>query len=48
MAIPLIGAGSATVLAGESPQWQDGVAALCVVVAIATVLVPSRWGNKRG
>lgn len=42
MAIPLIGAGSATVLAGESPHWQDGVAALCVVVAIATVLLPGR------
>lgn len=42
MAIPLIGAGSATVLAGESPQWQDGVAAVCVVVAIATVLMPRK------
>jgi drug/metabolite transporter (DMT)-like permease len=45
MAIPLIGAASATVLAGEPPHWADGVAAVCVVVAIATVLLPRRVGD---
>lgn len=46
MVIPLIGTGSATFIAHEWPQWQDGVAVLCVMVAIAAVLLPSPL--KRG
>lgn len=48
MAIPLIGTASATVIAGEWPHWQDGVAAVCVVVAIASVLLPSRTRRASG
>lgn len=40
MMVPLIGTASATVIAGEWPRWTDGVAVLCVMAAIATVLVP--------
>jgi drug/metabolite transporter (DMT)-like permease len=41
MAIPLIGTLSATVIVGETPHWQDGVAVLLVMSAIAAVLLPS-------
>jgi len=40
MLVPLIGTASATVIAGEWPRWTDGVAVVCVMAAIATVLVP--------
>lgn len=40
MMVPLIGTASATVIAGEWPRWTDGVAVVCVMTAIATVLVP--------
>ncbi|MFN3829426.1 MAG: DMT family transporter [Tepidimonas ignava] len=40
MMVPLIGTASATVIAGEWPRWTDGVAVVCVMAAIATVLVP--------
>ena len=42
MAIPLIGALSATVIVGEVPHWQDWVAVLLVMSAIAAVLMPAR------
>jgi drug/metabolite transporter (DMT)-like permease len=42
MAIPLIGTLSATLIVGEQPHWQDFVAMLCVMGAIAAVLLPSR------
>jgi drug/metabolite transporter (DMT)-like permease len=42
MMVPLIGTASATVIAGEWPRWQDGVAVICVMVAIAAVLLPAR------
>ncbi len=42
MAIPLIGAFSATVIVGEWPHWQDCVAVVLVMSAIAAVLLPSR------
>lgn len=42
MAIPLIGALSATVIVGEVPHWQDWVAVVLVMSAIAAVLMPSR------
>ena len=42
MAVPLIGTASATLIVGEWPRWQDGLAALCVVAAIAAVLMPAR------
>jgi len=41
MMVPLIGTASATVIAGEWPRWQDGVAVVCVMVAIASVLLPT-------
>ena len=40
MMVPLIGTASATVIAGEWPRWTDGVAVVCVMAAIATVLLP--------
>ena len=42
MAIPLIGTLSATVIVGEWPHWQDHVAVVLVMVAIAAVLLPAR------
>ncbi|MEQ1659438.1 MAG: EamA family transporter [Hylemonella sp.] len=42
MAIPLIGALSATVIVGEWPHWQDYVAIVFVMLAIAAVLLPPR------
>ncbi|WP_180683962.1 DMT family transporter [Tepidicella baoligensis] len=41
MMVPLVGTASATVIAGEWPRWQDGVAVVCVMAAIAAVLLPS-------
>jgi drug/metabolite transporter (DMT)-like permease len=42
MTVPLIGTASATLIVGEWPSWLDGVAVLCVMVAIAAVLMPAR------
>jgi drug/metabolite transporter (DMT)-like permease len=42
MAIPLIGTLSATVIVGEWPHWQDYVAVVLVMSAIAAVLLPTR------
>jgi drug/metabolite transporter (DMT)-like permease len=42
MAVPLIGTLSATVIVGEWPHWQDYVAVVFVMAAIAAVLIPSR------
>jgi len=42
MAIPLIGTASATLIVGETPGWQDFTAMLCVMGAIAAVLLPPR------
>jgi drug/metabolite transporter (DMT)-like permease len=42
MAIPLIGTLSATVIVGEWPHWQDYVAIVFVMMAIAAVLLPPR------
>lgn len=42
MAIPLIGTLSATFIVGEWPHWQDYVAVLLVMSAIAAVLLPPR------
>ena len=39
MLIPLIGILSAAMIVGEWPQWQDIVAAGCVMLAIAAVLL---------
>ncbi len=41
MAIPLVGALSATVITGEVPHWQDWLAMVFVMVAIASVLLPA-------
>jgi len=40
MMVPLIGTASATLIMDEWPRWQDGVAVICVMVAIAAVLLP--------
>lgn len=40
MMVPLIGTASATFIANEWPRWQDGVAVVCVMMAIAAVLLP--------
>lgn len=42
MAVPMVGTLSATLIVGEWPVWQDYVAMLCVMGAIAAVLLPSR------
>jgi drug/metabolite transporter (DMT)-like permease len=42
MAIPLVGAVSATAIVGEVPQWQDWLAMVFVMAAIASVLWPPR------
>ena len=42
MAVPLIGTLAATCILGELPHWEDYVAMVCVVAAIAAVLMPSR------
>jgi drug/metabolite transporter (DMT)-like permease len=42
MAIPLIGTLSATVIVGEWPHWQDYLAIVFVMAAIAAVLLPPR------
>ena len=42
MAVPLVGTLAATVILGEWPHWEDYVAMVCVVAAIAAVLLPQR------
>jgi drug/metabolite transporter (DMT)-like permease len=42
MAIPLVGTLSATFITQEMPHWQDWLAMALVMVAIASVLLPSR------
>jgi drug/metabolite transporter (DMT)-like permease len=45
MAVPLIGTLSATLIVGEWPHWQDYVAIVFVMAAIAAVLLPARPGQ---
>ena len=47
MAIPLIGSLSATVIVGEWPHWQDYLAIVFVMAAIAAVLLPVRTSTAR-
>lgn len=42
MAIPLVGTLSATLIVGEKPHWQDWMAMVFVMLAIASVLLPPR------
>ena len=42
MAVPVVGTLSASLLIGELPHWQDYAAMVCVVLAIAAVLLPPR------
>jgi len=42
MAIPLVGTLSATFIVGEMPHWQDWLAMVFVMLAIASVLLPAR------
>ena len=42
MAIPLVGTLSATLIVGEIPHWQDWLAIVFVMLAIASVLWPAR------
>jgi drug/metabolite transporter (DMT)-like permease len=46
MAVPLVGILSATLIVSEVPGWPDLVAVLCVMVAIAAVLLPPRTPAK--
>lgn len=46
MAVPLVGILSATLIVGESPQWQDFTAIVFVMAAIAAVLLPPRFKLK--
>jgi len=41
MALPLVGTLSATLIVGEQPSWHDFAAMVCVMGAIAAVLLPS-------
>jgi drug/metabolite transporter (DMT)-like permease len=47
MAVPMLGTMSATFIVGEVPHWQDWVAVVCVIAAIAAVLLrkPSAVAN---
>ena len=47
MAVPLVGTLSATLIVGERPTWQDFAAMLCVMAAIAAVLLPRRKIRSR-
>ncbi len=47
MMVPLVGTASATFIAGEWPRWTDGVAVVCVMAAIATVLLPASAVGRR-
>lgn len=42
MAVPLVGTASATFIVGEVPQWQDWAAAVLIMAAIASALLPRR------
>jgi drug/metabolite transporter (DMT)-like permease len=42
MAVPMVGTLSAALIVNEMPGWQDLVAVLCVMLAIAAVLLPPR------
>ena len=44
MAVPLIGTAAAAALVGEVPGWADALAAACIVLAIASALLPRRVG----
>jgi len=48
MAIPLVGTLSASVIVGEWPHWQDFVAIVFVMAAIAAVLLPPRAQRLQG
>ena len=42
MLIPVIGVFSGVWMLGERLAWQDGVALVCLLVAIGSVLLPAR------
>jgi len=46
MAVPMVGTLGATLIVGEQPTWQDFCAMLCVMGAIAAVLLPARNPGK--
>lgn len=46
MAVPMVGTLAATVIVGEWPHWQDFVAIVFVMAAIAAVLLPGRRPKK--
>jgi drug/metabolite transporter (DMT)-like permease len=46
MAVPMVGTMMATVIVGEWPHWQDFVAIVFVMAAIAAVLLPPRTRGK--
>lgn len=46
MAVPMVGTLSATVIVGEWPHWQDFVAIIFVMAAMAAVLLPPRTSRS--
>lgn len=42
MAVPLVGTAAAMAVVGEVPHWADLAAALCIMLAIASALLPAR------
>jgi len=46
MAVPMVGTLAATVIVGEWPHWQDFVAIVFVMAAIAAVLLPPRTRGR--
>jgi drug/metabolite transporter (DMT)-like permease len=47
MAVPLVGTLSATLIVGETPRVADWLAALAIMVAIASALLPRRPGGRQ-
>ncbi len=46
MMIPVVGVFSGMLMLGEEPHWQDYVALALILVALSTVLLPTRGGQR--
>lgn len=47
MLIPVVGLTAGMLMLGERPAWQDWTALVCILLAMATVLLPSRTAGQR-
>ncbi len=47
MAVPLVGTLSAMAITGETPRWADWLAAVAIMVAIASALLPRRTDHAK-